>query len=130
MALPKAEKNKNVTETMAKGVEQSTKVFEEEKTKGVKRTAKKPSSDYLRFDLRPLGGTDYKTYIEEQARVQSVKLGVNVSATKYLHTLIDKDMETSKGTKRTVKTDIIDMLDSLDDTQLKALNTIIKGMIK
>ena len=130
MALSKKQQETKVTETMAKGMEQSTKVFENEKTKSVKRTAKKPSSDYLRFDLRPMGGADYKTYVEEQARKQSVKLGVNISATKYLHTLIDKDMETQKGAKRTTKTDIIDMLDTLDTNTLKALNTIVKAMVK
>lgn len=130
MALSKKQQETKVTETMAKGMEQSTKIFENEKTKGVKRSARKPSSDYLRFDLRPMGGVDYKTYIEEQARKQSVKMGVNVSATKYLHSLIDKDMEREKGAKHTAKTDIIEMLDSLDDTNLKALNTILKTMIK
>lgn len=107
------------------------KVAEENATGILKaKPVRKANSDYLRFDLRPLGGKDYKTYVEEQARQESVRQGVNVSATKYLHTLIDRDMESQKGAKRTTKTDIIDMLDNLNEQQLKAIQGVVKELCK
>lgn len=94
------------------------------------KKVKKNNADYLRFDLRPLGGKDYKAYVEEQARKESVKLGVTISTTKYLHSLIDKDMESQKGAKRTTKTDIIDMLDNLNEQELKAIQGVVKVLCK
>lgn len=104
----------------------------ERATSGVikSKSAKKPNSDYLRFDLRPSGGKDYKTYIEEQARKESVKQGVTISATKYLHALIDKDMESRKNTKRTTKTEITDLLNNLDEQKLKTIHIIVKELCK
>lgn len=54
---------------------------------------KKDQSGYFRLDLKP-SGKDYKSYLEEQAQKQGI------SVTKYIHQLIEKDMETAEQVQK------------------------------
>lgn len=54
---------------------------------------KKDQSGYFRLDLKPKG-KDYKSYLEEQASKQGI------SVTKYIHQLIEKDMETTEQVQK------------------------------
>lgn len=116
---------KNATESI-KGLDKKASEVSEKMLTPVK--VKKPNSDYLRFDLRPATGKDYKAYIEEQARLESVKCGTTVSATKYLHSLIDRDME-NQGMERTTKTEIMEMLDKVGESEMKEVKRIITSIL-
>lgn len=95
-----ARREKKAAEEIQAAAGATEKIFTVEQKKAIdqqqtKAERKKPNGDYARIDLvlRDKDGNithDYKSYIDVMAR------GAGVSSTKYLQSLIDKDMEVNK----------------------------------
>lgn len=95
----------------------------------VRKGEKKPAADYIKLDLKPKGGADFKGYILKQASKQSLEQGKRITVTGYIQSLIEKDMLNHSG-KRDKRQEISDMLNYIDDKDLNAVETILKGLCK
>ena len=84
----------------------------------------KPSSDYLRIDLKP-NGEDLKTYVIKQAELESKYRGTPISATNYIQNLIRQDRDKDKFDQRYT---ITEQLKKVPEQYLSALEAVIKGL--
>lgn len=91
------------------------------------KARKKPGSDYLKVDLRPEGGKDYKSYVTTMAGKLSVVEGKSISATIYIQRLIDQDMQKNSG-KISKRDKVIDQLAKLTDKQIDGLFALLNDM--
>lgn len=91
-----------------------------------KQNTKKQASDYIRLDLKPLGGKDLKAYVEKRAKEESIKQGRNISTTKYIQELIEQDMQSTEN-RNAALIKKIERIDSAED--LKALDYIVSKFI-
>ena len=95
-----------------------------ENVKTASKAKGKDQSDYLKLDLRPKGGKDYKAYIVKVANEKSLKTGEQITSTKYLQDLIDYDMQRTSG-KLSKREKVIDQLAKLSDKQLDGLFALL-----
>lgn len=91
------------------------------------KTRKKPGSDYLKVDLRPEGGKDYKAYVTTMAGKLSAAEGKAISLTIYIQRLIDQDMQRNSG-KMSKREKVIDQLSKLTDKQIDGLFALLSDM--
>lgn len=90
------------------------------KVKVASKSKGKDQSDYLKLDLRPKGGKDYKAHVVKMANEKSLKTGEQITSTKYIQDLIDYDMQRVSG-KLSKREKVIDQLTKLSDKQLDAM---------
>ena len=83
---------------------------------------KKDQSGYFRLDLKPKG-KDYKSYLEEQASKQGM------SVTKYIHRLIDLDMEITESHQERAK-DIKERFGELSNENQELLLEVMELMLR
>lgn len=83
---------------------------------------KKDQSGYFRLDLKPKG-KDYKSYLEEQASKQGM------SVTKYIHRLIDLDMEITESHQERAK-DIKERFGELSNEHQELLLEVMELMLR
>ena len=107
----------------AKKAEQAAKKTTKEAAK-----VKKPNSDYIRLDLKP-AGEDLKALAVKRAGQISIAQGATVSTTAYIQQLIREDAKKHEG-KRDKRQEIAEMLTRVDDKDLSAIETVIKGLCK
>ena len=107
----------------AKKAERTAKKNTKEATRG-----KKPNSDYLRLDLKP-GGEDLKALAVKRAGQISIEQGVNLSTTAYIQQLIRDDAKKHEG-KKDKRQEIADLLNRVEDKDLSAIETVVKGLCK
>lgn len=83
---------------------------------------KKDQSGYFRLDLKPKG-KDYKSYLEERASKQGI------SVTKYIHRLIDLDMEITESHKERAK-DIKERFGELSNENQDLILNVMELMLR
>lgn len=84
---------------------------------------------YLRLDLKPTNGKDYKTHVERMARELSIKRNENISVTKYIQELIEADMKKAES-KGNNLADVLAKIEKLDKEQMKAIKLILNAFTK
>lgn len=117
MALDKSKKEK--ADNMVVAASEYSESVQKNTTDG-----KKPQSDYIKLDLRPKNGKDYKSYVTRRAFEETGKLGIKVTATSYIQNLIDVDMQKNSG-RISKRERVIDQLAKLSDKQIDGLFALL-----
>lgn len=97
-----ASKARKATESMTGISTQSEQAFDAQAKKTTKRN--KPANDFIRLDLRPQGN-DLKSYVVKQANKESIRRKEQISATRYIQELIEKDKELNDGKRKNTTAD-------------------------
>lgn len=111
-------KAKKATESMTGISIQSEQAFDAQAKKTTKRS--KPGSDYIRLDLKPQGN-DLKSYVVQQANKESIRRKEQISATRYIQELIEKDQENNGKKKNTTAEELKNRIDRLNRKQQAVL---------
>lgn len=94
------------------------------------KVKRKDSRAFLRLDLKP-DGVDLKSYVIEQAKIESARRGRTISATKYIQDLIIADMkahEDAPGVDELIKQ--LTELGEKDPAILETLNNMAELLLK
>ena len=111
-------KAKKATVSLTGISKQSETAFDEQVKKTTRRS--KPTNDYIRLDLRPQG-KDLKTYVTKRANEESIRRREQVSATRYIQEIIEKDQETHGKKKNTTAEELKNRIDRLNRKQQAVL---------
>lgn len=112
-----------LTGASAKAKQTAQRNAKEEQRKG----QKKSNSDFIRLDLRP-DGLDLKEHLRNAAADETKETGKNITVTKYIQNLIIADMRVKDKQDR--RKDLAEMLYSVSDKDLDALEIVIKALCK
>lgn len=105
------DKAKKATASLTGINKQSEQAFDDSMKKTTRR--KKPTSDYIRLDLKPQG-KDLKTYVTTQANKESIRRKENISATRYIQELIEADQQAhAKGNRKTTADELKERIDRM-----------------
>ena len=127
MAKPKFNID-NVTDLTTESKQETKKATTKIKTE-TKVVRTKSQEAYLKVDLRPVDCPDLKDYVVEQASELSKKEKKSISTTAYIQRVLIADKE-KHTTKKGANDDILEMIDSLDKNEIKAVRTLLESMTK